>query len=125
MIAGIIFKYSVEKIRKVVDIATQKWSLPVFLFIMITVLGLLSSVITAIIASLVLVEIVLALPIERKSRIQLCIISCFSIGLGAALTPIGEPLATIVVSLLDEDFFFLFKTLGIYIITGGSGYGGC
>lgn len=116
--AGIIFKYSVEKIRKVVDVATQKWSLPVFLFIMIAVLGLLSSVITAIIASLVLVEIVQALPIERKSKIQLCIISCFSIGLGAALTPIGEPLATIVVSLLDEDFFFLFKTLGIYIIPG-------
>lgn len=116
--AGIIFKYSVEKIGKVVDVATQKWSLPVFLFIMIAVLGLLSSVITAIIASLVLVEIVQALPIERKSKIQLCIISCFSIGLGAALTPIGEPLATIVVSLLDEDFFFLFQTLGIYIIPG-------
>jgi len=118
LIAGIIFKYSVEKIRKMVDIATQKWSLPIFLFVMITVLGLLSSIITAIIASLVLVEIVQALPIERKSKIQLCIIACFSIGLGAALTPIGEPLATIVVSLLDQDFFFLFKTLGIYIIPG-------
>ncbi len=118
LIAGIIFKYSVEKIRKVVAVATQKWSLPIFLFAMITVLGLLSSVITAIIASLVLVEIVQALPIERKSKIQLCVISCFSIGLGAALTPIGEPLATIVVSLLDQDFFFLFRTLGIFIIPG-------
>lgn len=118
LIAGIIFKYSVEKIRKMVEIASQKWSLPVFLFVMIAVLGLVSSIITAIIASLVLVEIIQALPIERKYKIKLCIISCFSIGLGAALTPIGEPLATIVVSILDQDFFYLVKTLGIYIVPG-------
>lgn len=118
LIAGIIFKYSVEKIRNCVEIAAQKCSLYVFLFVMIAALGLLSSVITAIIASLVLVEIVQALPLERTYKIRLTVITCFSIGLGAALTPIGEPLATIVVSLLNEDFFFLFKTLGIYIVPG-------
>jgi predicted cation transporter len=90
----------------------------VFLFLVIAVLGLLSSVITAIIASLVLVEIVQALPFERTYKIRLCIIACFSIGLGAALTPVGEPLATIVVSLLDQDFFFLLRTLGVYIVPG-------
>lgn len=118
LVAGIIFKYSVEKIRSCVEFATRRCSLYVFLFLVIAVLGLLSSVITAIIASLVLVEIVQALPFERTYKIRLCVIACFSIGLGAALTPIGEPLATIVVSLLDEDFFFLFRTLGLYIIPG-------
>lgn len=117
-VAGIIFKYSVDKITDGVGYATQRWSLPVFVFVVVAVLGLISSVITAIIASLVLVEIVQALPIDRAHRIKLSIITCFSIGLGAALTPIGEPLATIVVSVLDEDFFFLFRNLGVYIIPG-------
>ena len=118
LIAGIIFKYTVEKIRSGVSWLAVKSSMPLILFMIIVVLGLISSVITAIIASLVLVEIANALPIERKYKIRFCVITCFSIGLGAALTPIGEPLATIVVSVLNEDFFFLLKTLGVYIIPG-------
>lgn len=50
------------------------------------------------------------------------VISCFS-GLGAALTPIGEPLSTIAVSKLSgnpyhAEFGFLFDLMGIYIIPG-------
>ncbi|HLQ71166.1 MAG TPA: DUF1646 family protein, partial [Bacillota bacterium] len=33
-------------------------------------------------------------------------------------TPIGEPLSTIVVSKLDENFFYLLKLIGIYVIPG-------
>ena len=61
-------------------------------------------------------EIISILPISRKHKININIISCFSIGLGAALTPIGEPLATIVVSKLDVNFWFLLEQFGIYII---------
>ena len=48
-------------------------------------------------------------------------IACFAIGLGAALTPIGEPLATIAVQKLKGEpyhagFFFLLKLLGYWII---------
>ena len=111
LIAGIIFKYTVEKIRSGVSWLAVKSSMPLILFMIIVVLGLISSVITAIIASLVLVEIANALPIERKYKIRFCVITCFSIGLGA-------PLATIVASVLNEDFFFLLKTLGVYIIPG-------
>lgn len=118
LIAGTIFKFAVNRIRSGVEIVAEKANLPIFLLIIIIVLGLVSSIITAIIASLVLVEIAQALPVERKFKVRFCIISCFSIGLGAALTPIGEPLSTIVVSVLNEDFFYLFKTLGIYIIPG-------
>lgn len=118
LVAGIIFKYSVDNIVDGVEKATQRLSLPIFIFFFVVVLGLISSIITAIIASLVLAEVARILPIERKYKVRLCIITCFSIGLGAALTPIGEPLATIVVSLLNEDFFFLFKSIGIYIIPG-------
>src|SRR5699024_5426908 len=54
----------------------------------------------------------------RKSEIRIVILACYSIGLGAVLTPLGEPLSTIVVSKLGVDFFYLFRLLGIYIIPG-------
>ena len=118
LIAGIIFKFTVDDIANGVEKAAQRIHLSVFLFFIICVLGIISSIITAIIASLILAEVAKALPIERKYKVRFCIITCFSIGLGAALTPIGEPLSTIVISLLKEDFFFLAKTIGIYILPG-------
>ena len=84
-------------------------------------LGLLSSFITAIIAALVLAEIVSALHLPRKSEARLVVIACFSIGLGAVLTPLGEPLATIAIGKLkgepyNADFFFLLRLLGTWVI---------
>ncbi len=93
-------------------------------FAVIIVLGLLSSVITAIIAALLLVEIISALQLNRKTMVNLTIIACFAIGLGAALTPIGEPLSTIVIKTkMNESFFYLVDLLGIYIIPGVLAFG--
>src|SRR5690625_4564968 len=55
---------------------------------------------------------------DKQSEIRLVILACFSIGMGAALTPLGEPLSTIVVSKLNEDFFYLLNLIGVYIIPG-------
>jgi len=118
LFAGLLFKFTVIEIRLGVQSIIKKVSLPLFFFLLIVILGLISSIISAIIAALVLVEVIEALPIKRKYRIKLCIITCFSIGLGAALTPIGEPFATIVVSELNEDFFYLTRTIGVYIVIG-------
>ncbi len=46
------------------------------------------------------------------------IIACFAIGLGAALTPVGEPLATIAVGKLGQDFWYLARLLGAYVVAG-------
>jgi predicted cation transporter len=59
--------------------------------------------------------------LDRKDEVRLVILACFSIGFGAALTPIGEPLSTIVVAKLkgapyDAGFLFLFRILGKYLI---------
>jgi predicted cation transporter len=61
------------------------------------------------------------LPLERDSKIDITVVACFAIGMGAALTPLGEPLSTIVISKLSgapyyAGFDFLFQLLGIYII---------
>lgn len=116
LIAGLIFRVSVKQIQKFVNFVTSKIPIELFIFLLVVVLGLISSFITAIIAALVLVEMVHVLPLKHKQKSTLTIISCFSIGLGAALTPIGEPLSTIVVSSLKVNFFYLLEHLGIYII---------
>jgi predicted cation transporter len=123
----IIYKWHTpihKAIRKLVDML----SLKVMAFILIAVLGLFSSVMSAILAAIILVEMVNAMPLSRKSKIDLTIIACFSIGLGAALTPLGEPLSTIAISKLagepyHADFMFLFNMLGKYIIPGILVYG--
>ncbi len=118
LIAGILFKFTASRIRAGMERVVGSVPISVILFLAIVILGVVSSIITAIIASLVLVEIIQALPVGRKYKVEFCVISCFSIGLGAALTPIGEPLSTIVVSILSQDFLYLIRSLGVYIIPG-------
>jgi predicted cation transporter len=108
--------------------AERKLGSKLFCFALVTALGLLSSVITAIIAAIVLVETVSALKLSKDYEIKLVVLGCFAIGLGAALTPVGEPLSTICVSKLrgepfNADFFFLMKHLGAFIIPGVVGIG--
>lgn len=118
LVAGLLFSYSVDKIKLLVEAALNRIPMNIFIGITVVVLGLLSSFITAIIAALVLVEILHALPLKHKTKVKITIIACLSIGLGAALTPIGEPLSTIVASTLKADFWYLFRLLGWYIIPG-------
>lgn len=124
LIAGLIFHYGRTHIHTLMQKILEKIPLKIVIFAIIAVLGLLSSVITAIISALLLVEMVNALHLNRKTMVNIVIIACFAIGLGAALTPIGEPLSTIVIKTkLKEDFFYLVDLLGIYIIPGVIAFG--
>ncbi len=120
-VAGLLFRLIRPKVGKWATAIAQRLGYSVLFFIIVVGLGLLSSVITAIIAALVLSEIISALQLPRKLEVRIVIIACFSIGLGAALTPLGEPLATIAISKLKgepyrADFFFLLRLLGIWLI---------
>lgn len=117
-IGGVVFKVFNKKIMRIVQLLLDKISLKLFVFLVIVVLGLISSIITAIISSLLLIEIISLLPLHRKDKISINIIACFSIGLGAALTPLGEPLATVVVSKLDIGFWFILQQFGFLIVSG-------
>jgi predicted cation transporter len=119
--AGVLFHY----LRKYIDHAMRRILVTVPLKAIvcaaIIVLGLLSSIISAIIAALLLVELVTVLPLHRRAEVNLTIIACFAIGLGAALTPLGEPLSTIVVSKLNgapyhATFYYLFGLLASSVI---------
>ncbi|NLO22679.1 MAG: DUF1646 family protein [Syntrophomonadaceae bacterium] len=116
LVAGTLFFLLREPFGRFMGKVCIKFPLALVVFLVVLILGLASSIITAIVASIILVEIIFQLPLERKDKIVICILSCYSIGLGAALTPIGEPLATITISKLDQDFLFLIRLLGKYII---------
>jgi predicted cation transporter len=119
--AGLLFHY----LRKYIDHAMRRilitWPLKAIVGVAIIVLGFLSSIISAIIAALLLVELINVLPLHRRAEVNLTIIACFAIGLGAALTPLGEPLSTIVVSKLSgppyhASFYYLFGLLAPSVI---------
>jgi len=119
--AGVLFHY----LRRYIDHAMRRVLITVPLSAIvcggIIILGLLSSVISAIIAALLLVEFITVLPLHRRAEVNLTIVACFAIGLGAALTPLGEPLSTIVVSKLGgapyhAKFYYLFHLLADYVI---------
>jgi len=117
LFAGLLFRWCQNPIEKGILGLSQMMPIRLFFALVVIVLGLISSVITAIIAAIVLVVIVSVLRLDRTSEIRLVVLACFSIGLGAALTPIGEPLSTIAISKLDEHFFYLFELIGVDVIT--------
>ncbi|GGA86736.1 DUF1646 family protein [Ornithinibacillus halotolerans] len=116
LIAGLLFKWLKTPIEKGILNVSHKVNTRISLAVIIVVLGLLSSLITAIIAAIVLVSIVSTLRLDRKTEIYTVILACYSIGLGAVLTPVGEPLSTITTGKLNEEFFYLFNLIGIEVI---------
>lgn len=121
LIAGLLFNRFQNLIAKKVKSILDFLGLKLFLFTFVVLLGLLSSIITAIIAALILVEVISHINLDRKTEIKIVVFSCFSIGFGAALTPIGEPLSTIAISKLKGEpynagFFFLLNNLWYFII---------
>lgn len=101
----------------------NKLSFKVFVFLLIIILGLLSSVVSVIITACILAEVVAALPIDKHEKVKLVVVTCFALALGACLTPIGEPLSTILVLKLagppyHAGFFFPLQVFGKYMIPG-------
>jgi predicted cation transporter len=121
LVVGLLIYYFYHQMQGAIVGLIDRVSLKWIVFFLIVILGLVSSIISAILAAIILVEIVNALPVVRKAKIEIAVVSCFSIGLGAGLTPLGEPLTTIVVSKLSgapyhAGFTFLFDKLAIFVI---------
>ncbi len=117
-IFGLLFLYYHAPIYRVINRLINKVGFTLFTFIFITILGLISSIISVIVTAVILAEIVAAINMPRDAKIRFTVYAAFAVGLGAALTPVGEPLATIAVSKLEAPFDYLFRLLGIYIVPG-------
>lgn len=118
VVAGILFRWLQRPFEKVVLLGSRVVPFRLFLALIIIGLGLISSVITAIIAALVLVAVASVLRMDRPSEIRFVVLACYAIGMGAVLTPIGEPLSTIATNKLGEDFYYLMRLLGLDIVAG-------
>jgi predicted cation transporter len=128
LVAGFALRFLRPSVRKAVDWAMTNMGIKLFAFLLVILLGLVSSIITAIIAALLLVEVIDSMRLDRKDEIRLVVIACFAIGIGAVLTPLGEPLATIVISKLkgepyNASFWFLFREFWQFVIPGVIGFG--
>jgi predicted cation transporter len=103
-----------RQVERLVKLVAPRW----IYFGLIIVLGLISSIITAVIAALVLVEAIALLKLDRRSETAAVVFACFAIGLGAALTPVGEPLGTIATAALKADFWYLARLLAPMVLAG-------
>jgi predicted cation transporter len=118
----LIHFYNRQFCRGILTIASKlgwRW----FTFVLIFLLGLLCSLVSIIVAAVLLSEIIAALPLHKQEKIKFAVVACFALGLGAVLTPVGEPLSTIMVAKLSgppfhADFFWPLKVFGTYIIPG-------
>ena len=123
LVAGLLFRKFNVLLQTLTQTSVKKIGLRWTVFLIVFLLGLFSSLITAIIAALILAEVVVLLPLARESRVKLTVLACFSIGMGAVLTAIGEPLGTIVISKLSgaphyAGFFYLIRHLGWFVLAG-------
>ena len=121
LISGLIFSKYIKNVENIIKRFEKRVSIPLMSSLIIFISGLFSSLISAIVASVIIAEVSRVIPMERKSKVIFLIISAYSIGMGASFTPVGEPLSTILVEKLSGEpyhagFFFPFYILYDYII---------
>jgi predicted cation transporter len=122
LVCGTIFEIFAGRIGLMVGRISGRTGKPFFIFLTVIILGLFSSVITAIVAALILSEIISHINLPRDREIKIVVISCFAVGIGAVLTPLGEPLSTIVTGKLsgapfNAGFMFLFRQFWAYSLS--------
>ena len=86
--------------------------------ILIGSLGVLSAMITAVVAALLLVEAIVMLRVDRQSETAVVVLSCFAIGLGSGLTPTGGPLAAVAIAAVGAHFWYLMRLLWPFVMAG-------
>jgi predicted cation transporter len=118
IVAGFIFKWTREWIDRTLAPMRARVARPILVAASVFVLAALAGFITAIVAALVMVEVMGLLRLGGEARTRVAVAACFSIGLGAALTPVGEPLSALAAGALGLGFTGLARLLGLYVVPG-------
>ncbi len=121
LIFGLLIYFFNKPFYRTVDSLVQKISVRFFVFLLIVILGIISSVISVIVSAVILSEIVAALPVARTDRIKVVVAACFAVGLGAVLTPLGEPMSTILIQRLSgppyyAGFSWAISHFAVYVV---------
>ncbi len=118
VVAGFVFKWSRRRLDHGFARLRASLSRALLTTASVFLIAMLSSVITAIVAALVLVEIVGLLHLDRRARTRVVVAGCFAVGLGASLTPLGLPLSTLAASGLGLGFAGLGALLLPWVLPG-------
>jgi predicted cation transporter len=118
ILAGsLLFSFSHDNVIRLIQRAADKIGLKLAVGFTVFSVGVLSCGLTIAVAVLILVEILNALRLDRKSEIHVAVLGCFSIGLGGGLTPIAGPVPAITMAKLADapypvDTFYLMNLVG-------------
>ncbi len=117
LVAGLIFYYNKDRVARF----AFRLKNPLILAGMVFALGIASSIISAIVASAILAELLALSQFPRSIKVKVAVASAFAIGIGAALLPLGEPLSTIAIAKLKGEpynatFTFLLDNLWDLVI---------
>jgi len=118
IVAALLFGWLRPGLDRVFERLRRRISQPVLAAASIFVIASISSVITAIVGALVLIEVVGLLHFKGDRRVRVTVAGCFAIGMGASLTPLGEPLSTLAARALDLQFMGLFHLLAPWVFPG-------
>jgi predicted cation transporter len=118
IVAALLFGWLRPGLDRVFERTRQRVSRPVLTAVSVFVIASISSLITAIVGALVLVEVIGLLRLADGQRVRVTVAGCFAIGMGAALTPLGEPLSTLAARALDLEFMGLFHLLAPWVFPG-------
>jgi predicted cation transporter len=118
IVAALLFGWTRPWLDRTFERLRLGVSRPVLTAASVFVIASISSVITAIVGALVLVEVVGLLHLKDDRRVRVTVAGCFAIGMGAALTPLGEPLSTLAARALDLEFMGLFHLLAPWVFPG-------
>ncbi len=118
MVAALLFGWTRPALDRGFRHLRRRVSRPVLTAASIFVIASVSSIITAIVGALVLVEVIGLLHFPSDKRVRVTVAGCFAIGMGASLTPLGEPLSTLAARALDLPFMGLFQMLAPWVLPG-------
>ena len=118
IVAALLFGWLRPGLDRVFERLRHRLSRPLLTASAVFVIASISSVITAIVGALVLVEVVGLLHLAGDRRVRVTVAGCFAIGMGASLTPLGEPLSTLAARALDLPFMGLFHLLAPWVFPG-------
>jgi predicted cation transporter len=118
LVAALVFGWSRPGLDRGFRHLRRRVSRPVLTAASIFVIASISSIITAIVGALVLIEVIGLLHFSSDKRVRVTVAGCFAIGMGASLTPLGEPLSTLAARALDLHFMGLFDLLAPWVLPG-------
>jgi len=79
LIMGLIIHFYNRQIYTALVSMMRRVGLRAFTFFFVVFFGLISSIISVIVCSVILAEIALAMPLERRKKIEFIVIACFAI----------------------------------------------